>query len=1056
MRKLEFQNNDVQELYRSDDDNVSLFQRPSFRDFFTWRNPKFRLSSYLFLIIFLIILIIVALYETLKQKKSETNGALLLSKPFNDKRSFYLYKLENGLQALFILDPECINPGSAVSINAGSKQEGKVQGLAHLLEHVLFMGSKNYPLEDYFFTTISMLSGNSNAFTSNDATVYYWSIKQNNDGGKQFDQIMDVWRDFFENPFINEEKVNREIYAVNSEYLSYLNSPEFQLDFLMKIMMNPRSPNADFGYGSLESFRVEGVNLTDELNGFFNKYYAADQMNLVLLGNFTLKEMTDKAENMFGGLKKGGKDREKQKVLPDTEGFWRGKMAKFKQVHGKTLILAWILPELLSNYRVNPLEYWLDLLNSEHQFGLIWTLKSMGWIEGFLAKPYGYEIDLTVFTVNFQLTDLGYQNLDEIIEYFFAYVTRIDDGITKERWTKLKRVRELAYDYNNLGDETNEIANIAYSLSIIPKNKASDIFRFIGNLLQDYSYQDIHNIAQLLGLERSLIIMGYDEYGNSSQIETNEKLSTFSYFKDFYLSNYSELYAMVWESSELAKSEIKKLKNAAENKFQDLNLPPDNKYIPNNLLMPCKDPALCEDYEVNKDLKSNPNLIFSGENYKVWHKIQRNFNKLDPKSSIHFQIISPLTYNSSKAVFLNHLTRKWLKWHFKPAFQQLEALGYNIIVNYKPNFELKIYGFSNKMDLIAKELGQIIKNCSDLNYMRENPLVFNMVKNITLQRIRKKMVAQPLKQASQHLRILLNKNSYNLSELIQMQEISVDEFGQFLQEFTQSNSIKMLIMGAISENQATDVWHKFTSEGLNSQPPQSLPHYQTIKLPKSTSHFIALNNNPDDVNTGFISYLELGINDILTIGDFLIFYDFFFSKAFDFLRTKAQLGYYAGARPLIVNGVMGFMIWIQGETKNISIFEEKVEEFLESFLINLDEVTENEFLMMREAKINDLSKISKLEDLEKKVWGILEGNLEEQWDIIEKTAETMKNIDSQTCKDFWRNIITKRNEFGRLIVAVVPQNLKTEYESQLIKYEDFKSRIDSYEEIKEKLNVLIS
>ena len=109
MRKLEFQHNDVQELYRSDDDNVSLFQRPSFRDFFTWRNPKFRLSSYLFLIIFLIILIIVALYETLKQKKSETNGALLLSKPFNDKRSFYLYKLENGLQALFILDPECIN-----------------------------------------------------------------------------------------------------------------------------------------------------------------------------------------------------------------------------------------------------------------------------------------------------------------------------------------------------------------------------------------------------------------------------------------------------------------------------------------------------------------------------------------------------------------------------------------------------------------------------------------------------------------------------------------------------------------------------------------------------------------------------------------------------------------------------------------------------------------------------------------------------------------------------------------------------------------------------------
>jgi secreted Zn-dependent insulinase-like peptidase len=50
-------------------------------------------------------------------------------------------------------------------------------GLAHFLEHMLFMGSKKYPLHNDYGTFISANSGNDNAYTDEMETNYYFGIK---------------------------------------------------------------------------------------------------------------------------------------------------------------------------------------------------------------------------------------------------------------------------------------------------------------------------------------------------------------------------------------------------------------------------------------------------------------------------------------------------------------------------------------------------------------------------------------------------------------------------------------------------------------------------------------------------------------------------------------------------------------------------------------------------------------------------------------------------------------------------------------------------------------
>lgn len=50
-------------------------------------------------------------------------------------------------------------------------------GLAHFCEHMLFLGTKKYPVENEFTQFLTQNGGSYNAYTANDHTNYYFSTK---------------------------------------------------------------------------------------------------------------------------------------------------------------------------------------------------------------------------------------------------------------------------------------------------------------------------------------------------------------------------------------------------------------------------------------------------------------------------------------------------------------------------------------------------------------------------------------------------------------------------------------------------------------------------------------------------------------------------------------------------------------------------------------------------------------------------------------------------------------------------------------------------------------
>ncbi|KAK3062583.1 metalloprotease, partial [Coniosporium uncinatum] len=105
----------------------------------------------------------------------------VLEKPALDDRSYRVIRLPNQLEALLIHDPDTDKASAAMDVNVGSFSDTKdMPGIAHAVEHMLFMGTKKYPKENAYNEYLTGHSGSSNAFTASTSTNYFFEVSASN------------------------------------------------------------------------------------------------------------------------------------------------------------------------------------------------------------------------------------------------------------------------------------------------------------------------------------------------------------------------------------------------------------------------------------------------------------------------------------------------------------------------------------------------------------------------------------------------------------------------------------------------------------------------------------------------------------------------------------------------------------------------------------------------------------------------------------------------------------------------------------------------------------
>ena len=127
-------------------------------------------------------------------------------------------------------------------------------------------GTKKYPDVAYFDKFVTENGGDENAYTDQKNTVYYYDINNSS-----FEKSIDIFSQFFKAPLLDEQYVNKEINAVNSEFQGEINSDSDRIYQIVQLSAHPDSPFRKFITGNLKTLQKEGT--FQVLREFYDRYY---------------------------------------------------------------------------------------------------------------------------------------------------------------------------------------------------------------------------------------------------------------------------------------------------------------------------------------------------------------------------------------------------------------------------------------------------------------------------------------------------------------------------------------------------------------------------------------------------------------------------------------------------------------------------------------------------------------------------------------------------------------------------------------------------------------
>ena len=292
--------------------------------------------------------------------------------------------LKNGINVL--LEKRDSNSAViALQVNVGANNEDDSnRGVSHFIEHMLFEGTKKRTSHE-IGNAIESIGGELNAFTSHDRTVYYAVVPKNH-----FETGLDVISDILLNPLFSQKSLEKERKVIIDEINLTQDDPKFYqyIFFLSNLFKKHPIRHPLYGYKDT----ISRMNRS-QLVSYYNKYYVASNMSLVIIGNFD--EDARLLENYFGGLKQG----KLQKKL------FLGEPASNKQetfIETKDMLQSYIALGYKIPFRRDKDSYVVDVIRailsrgqSSRLFNELRTKRGLCYVVGGIAESgldYGYFI----------------------------------------------------------------------------------------------------------------------------------------------------------------------------------------------------------------------------------------------------------------------------------------------------------------------------------------------------------------------------------------------------------------------------------------------------------------------------------------------------------------------------------------------------------------------------------------------------------------------------------------------------------------------------------------
>ncbi len=821
----------------------------------------------------------------------------------NDKRAYETLKLENDIEVILVSDPSAEKSAAALSVGVGLLHDPmSQQGMAHYLEHMLFLGTERYPDTKGYSDFMTKNGGAHNAYTWLDITNYMFKV--NNDA---YGEALDRFSDFFKSPKLYPEYTDKEKNAVNAEW-SMRREMDFFGQFKLARQMMGEHPANRFLIGNLETLGdKEGSSLHKETVEFYNTYYSSNIMKVAMISNRPLNEMRELATKYFADIKNKNIDKPSVTAQLNYDQVG-GKRVYYKPNEDvKQLQLDFVIKNNLGEFAHKPNRFVSYLLSNEMPGSPAQILRDKGWVSKLsassAANKYGNYGELNV---NVELTDLGMQNREEIVATIMRYIDLIKkQGVDAKYFNEIRTSLNNQFQFLEKSDEFGYVSSLTQSMQDYPLNNAINAPFYY----PEFDEQAIQNVLAQLNADTLRV------WYVSKEEQTDSKLHF--YDGEYRIEDISAQEQASWQQpSQFA-----------------LALPSVNRLLP-------------EQFDIKSaKAQDKPRVSYEKDGIKVWLQPSQYFAE-QPKGLVEVYVNSPVKQQDIKAGVLMNLWADLYNLSQTALATEASIAGMNVSMDPGNGFSLTVGGFTDKQSVLLTEA---LKNLT----LKVDQQAFDQAVDRYVRNLMNAQKQFPFYQAFGLYSDLIRSGSHDTDALIaSAKSLKVADLEALMGDVLSRNNVRVFAFGNY-DDASVDQIAKSIANALPAQQKDTAYTRSQVWKPVPGEVFVM----QKDIDVADVAIIDMTYHPTPGYAQkaaAAVLQGHFRTVAFDKLRTEEQLAYAVGALARPLDDYAGLGLYIQTPVKGPKDMQARFDSFKKQYqeeLANLDEET---FMQLKNATLVSL------------------------------------------------------------------------------------------------------
>ncbi|QOR37466.1 peptidase M16 [Billgrantia diversa] len=868
----------------------------------------------------------------------------------HDNRDYRVLLLENGLTTLLVSDPEADQAAVSMNVGVGSAQDPEdLQGLAHFLEHMLFLGTEPFPEADAYQGYLQRHGGSHNAFTAPQDTNYFFDIEP-----EALPGALDRFSQFFLSPLFNPEKLESERNIVHSEYMSRIRDDGRRENDVLNQVLNSDNPLTGFSVGSRETLADRPENepsLRQRVIDFYQSHYDANVMHLAVVAPQPLDELEAMVTERFAGIADRGLERPMiEEPLIEEENLPRY-VALQSIRDSRHVSFMFPIPDPLQHYRHKPAEFLSHLLGHEGEGSLFALLREAGLADGLSAGVGRGDERHALFTVRVSLTPAGAERIDDIQATLFAAIEQIrESGLEEWRYAEQAQLAEQQFRFQQQGSSLQNAMRLAMNLARFP--------------VEDVQYA----AYRMDGFDRELV----DEYLDALRPES--LLRVYS-GPDVEGERTSPWFDTPWRLVEPELDEAQPLAG---------------------LTLPAPNPFIAEDLALLDAQDERPTQLLDEKGFGLWHMADTSFNS--PKVEWRFSLQNPQASSDPRHAVLADLLAGWLDDSLNEEFYAARLAGHDVdAYAHARGITLAFSGWRDRQDRVMRRtLEQLLEGDIDA-------ASFERVRYRLQREWRNAPQSALFRQGHRTLAEALMRPHWPSHSLLQAsRDLTVDDLRDFREQFLGDLRLQALAIGNLDAELARREGRLVAEMLAPTLPQEAIPELTPLRV---EADLPTLHPRTTREESLVLRYLQGEDRSLDAQARLSVLGQVIDTPFYQRLRTEKQLGYVvsAGYSPLL--DAPGLSLLVQSPDTPSGAIQTHIDAFLEEFSQRLAAMQDADLAPYRQA-VHDslLQRDTSLSERTSRLWRALSFG-DTQFDRRERLAQRVLAVSADDLRETWPRLL---------------------------------------------------